>query len=153
MVKFIKGQRVIKKSFKPFKNGSKVQTILDFSINPNKPEPCAVFDDESICNLTNLILLDSLVIVKFNNNNYLCSQSNYDNIFTNKQYIIINQNDLLRIIGRNEFFMKVIYNNSKDKEQFDIPINKNIPIYEVVRIIQNDEIKTINLPTFVFSLN
>ncbi len=59
------GSIVTKKSGKPFKNGSKEQTIVSFSINeqdPNKRQ-CAVFSDESTCNL-DLLLTNPVLIIK-----------------------------------------------------------------------------------------
>ncbi len=47
------GDKVSKKSKRPFKNGEVVQVIEKFSVNeidPKKRE-CAVFSDDSICNL------------------------------------------------------------------------------------------------------
>jgi len=153
MKTFIKGQKVIKKSFKPFKNGLKVQTIEDFGLNTNNNinKPCAIFDDKSICNLENLLLANNLVIINFKNINYISKPSSYDNIYTDKLYLIQNQSDLLRIIGKNDIYMKVMYAYSKNKEYFDIVINKTIPLYEVVKVIRhNDELKNLNLPTISF---
>jgi len=44
---------VNKKSGRPFKNGSHIQTIVGFGINCLDPKkrPCGIFDDGSICNL------------------------------------------------------------------------------------------------------
>ena len=52
-MEFKVGDKVSKKSKKPFKNGEVVQVIEKFSVNdidPKKRE-CAVFSDDSICNL------------------------------------------------------------------------------------------------------
>lgn len=52
-IKFNINDTVNKKSLKPFKNGSHIQTIVGFGINAQDPKkrPCAIFDDGSICNL------------------------------------------------------------------------------------------------------
>lgn len=56
-MEFKVGDKVSKKSKRPFKNGEIVQVIEKFSVNevdPKKRE-CAVFSDDSICNLEILI--------------------------------------------------------------------------------------------------
>lgn len=47
------GDKVIKKSGKPFKSGEKEGIIKEFSINKMSPKQkeCAVFEDGSVCNL------------------------------------------------------------------------------------------------------
>lgn len=44
---------VYKKSGKPFKNGEKYQTISELGVNKTDPNErvCAIFSDESVCNL------------------------------------------------------------------------------------------------------
>jgi hypothetical protein len=57
-MQFKVGDKVVKKSGKPFKNGEKNQTI--FSLGKNEQHPnnkdCAVFSDGSVCNLQMLKL-------------------------------------------------------------------------------------------------
>ena len=54
------GDKVSKKSKKPFKNGESIQFIANFSVNDIDPEKrdCAVFSDGSVCNLEMLIKED-----------------------------------------------------------------------------------------------
>jgi hypothetical protein len=48
----IVGDKVIKKSKKPFKSGLQIETIKSFSINQTDPKKreCVVFEDGSVCN-------------------------------------------------------------------------------------------------------
>ena len=57
------GDDVVKKSGKPFKNGSHTQKIVEFGINEQDPNKraCAIFSDGSVCNLdmlTRMIFID-----------------------------------------------------------------------------------------------
>jgi len=48
----IVGDKVIKKSKKPFKSGLQIETVKGFSINQTDPKKreCVVFEDGSVCN-------------------------------------------------------------------------------------------------------
>lgn len=53
------GSNVRKKSGKPFKNQSKIQTVVGFGVNDtdSKRRQCVVFDDGSVCNIELLELV------------------------------------------------------------------------------------------------
>ena len=54
------GNFVIKKSRRPFKSTRQIEQILEIGINPNDPNrrDCAIFADESVCNLDMLELFE-----------------------------------------------------------------------------------------------
>jgi hypothetical protein len=50
---FVIGDRVSKKSGKPFLNGEKLEIITGFGINEQDPKkrPCVIFSNGSVCNI------------------------------------------------------------------------------------------------------